>query len=560
VTPNEPPSEEAEAVVLGTLMHHPAAHAEAAEIIDRADFHPSNQLIWDVVTDLVTEGKAVSPITVIAALQAAGQLHRVRGGDLIWEISGQAQPPGVIGEYAAIIKRSAELRSYDEFAVRLRNAVATGADPETIDDLIGEHLEARRQRGARVTSRSSVLDWDAFFATDFTTTTFLPGKIMAEGQQIAVVGDGKAGKSLFCQDWAWRMSTGQPFLGDHARDPIRTLYLDAENGQDEIQRRFVSLGAGPGRMGELQYASFPPIPPLDTPAGGLALMAMVHETKAQVVFIDTVSRFIDGEENDADTWLALYRCTLMLLKRAGVASVRLDHFGKDKDRGSRGSSAKTQDVDHVWELTAQGDGGLSLRRTHTRTGVGQDVFGVRRMFQKRGDDYVPGATRHVLAGDEYGQPVVPGGVEDIVQRLDRAGVPSDWGRERLAAKGVELGIKAAKAKWEEVVRVRKSRSGDLPPNLPYSQVTISGETCPDNPGQHIVNTQVRPAPGSSGAASGQQAADLPAPSLPLGRGQVGQPGQAAASGRPLCGVCGERLSADWARRGYDTHLMCKEDS
>lgn len=484
-----PKDEDAECLLLGTLMHYPAAYADAAKVLSRTDFyHPVNQLVWDVISQRVADKgatpEAVNPVAIIAAITSLGQVRLINGGDAVFKMSNSALPGGVIDEFAQIIAEAADLRRDQQLAIRIDSAVQARVAPGVIDDLISSHLEAKRERTTASTARSAVLDWGAFFETDYSDIRFLPGRILGEGQQIALVGDGKAGKSLFSQEWAWRAATGQRFLNDRQRhDPVRVLYIDAENGQDEIQRRFRSFGAGPSNMGELAYASFPAIPPLDTPAGGLALMALARETKAEMVFIDTVSRFIAGEENDSDTWLALYRNTLMQLKRARIASVRLDHFGKDKDRGSRGSSAKTQDIDHVWELTAQGGGLLSLRRTHTRTGIGDEFFAVRRQSQLVGDHYVPGATRHVIAGDRDGGPVIPGSVEDIVARLDEAEVPSEWGRDRLSQRGASLGIQAAKAKWEEVARVRKMRSENLPPNLPYRSVAIDSEACPDDRGQ-----------------------------------------------------------------------------
>lgn len=68
--------------------------------------------------------------------------------------------------------------------------------------------------------------------------------------------------------------------------------------------------------------------------------------------IDTVSRTVNGEENDNDTWLLFYRCTGLLLKRAGIACLRLDHSGKDASKGQRGGSAKAGDVDATWKLSA----------------------------------------------------------------------------------------------------------------------------------------------------------------------------------------------------------------
>ncbi|TGG84174.1 hypothetical protein D8771_13370, partial [Streptomyces albus] len=232
-----------------------------------------------------------------------------------------------------------------------------------------------------------------------------------------VVGDGKAGKSLFVQEWLWRMASGRDFLGDRARPPVPLLYVDAENGHQDIQERFLSFGGGPGRMGLMTYASFPPVRPLDTAGGGADLMAMIKEAEAQLVCLDTVSRFISGPENDADTWLNLYRHTLLPMKRAGVSSVRLDHLGKDGERGARGSSAKTQDVDHVWELRTQGGGALVLKRTHTRTGIGPDVFNLVRQSRRDGDHYLPGSTRHVLmtwdAEPATGMATIPGSDEHI---------------------------------------------------------------------------------------------------------------------------------------------------
>ncbi|MBO1331291.1 hypothetical protein [Streptomyces sp. VRA16 Mangrove soil] len=44
------------------------------------------------------------------------------------------------------------------------------------------------------------------FATDLGEIQLLPGKLMGPGQRITLVGDGKAGKSLFPQEWVGRRS------------------------------------------------------------------------------------------------------------------------------------------------------------------------------------------------------------------------------------------------------------------------------------------------------------------------------------------------------------------
>ena len=271
------------------------------------------------------------------------------------------------------------------------NAPDTGANHES--------KGADTQNSMMDMLRASIVNWSELLTEDFGDVEWLAGKLMTKGQQVALVGDGKAGKSMFAQEWMWRMSAGLPFLGDAAREPVKVLYLDNENGRPDLQERFRSFGVDMDTLPNLMYASFPPMPALDTVVGGQLLLALVRETGAQVVVIDTVSRFISGAENDADTWLALYRNTLMLLKGAGIASVRLDHFGKDKEKGARGSSGKTQDVDHVWELavTDVETSKLTLKRTHTRTGIGDGVFAIHREGVKSNDRWVDGSTRHVLS-------------------------------------------------------------------------------------------------------------------------------------------------------------------
>jgi hypothetical protein len=95
---------------------------------------------------------------------------------------------------------------------------------------------------------------------------------------------------------------------------------------------------------------FPNIAPLDTARGGEMLLAEVEEHECELVILDTLARFVEGSENSNDTWNDFYRYTGMPLKKQGVAMVRLDHSGKDQAKGQRGGSAKSGDVDAVWQM------------------------------------------------------------------------------------------------------------------------------------------------------------------------------------------------------------------
>nr|PPQ57116.1 hypothetical protein C5F59_10805 [Streptomyces sp. QL37] len=465
-----PHDDEAEDLVIGAIMHSADAYNDVSATVNRDDiYQPSRRLIWDTVAGLVAAGTHPHPVLVRAEIEKQGRLREVDHGNLIIKLGTDYLPPLLLPEFTDRIYESARQRRYDQHANELKQAVRNGRSADDLDALLhsfhqGEQLRETTGRGpAHLVA--ALLNWDDFFATDFGEIQLLPGKLMGPGQQISLLGDGKAGKSLFCQEWMWRMATGQSFLDDAPQAPVRILYLDAENGQEQVQERFLSFGAGPRNMGELRYASFPPVRPLDTAGGGADLTALVKATGAELVVIDTVSRFISGAENDADTWLSLYRHTLLPLKRDRISSIRLDHFGKEKERGGRGSSAKTQDVDHVWELSAQGGGSLSLKRTHTRTGIGPDEFSIVRQARRDGDNWAHGGTRHVLMTYEHTGQYAPGSDEDIMRRLDAHGVALAAGNRVVKAALMELEIPAGSDKVSRIVKARQNRAKADTPNV-----------------------------------------------------------------------------------------------
>ncbi|MFK0124927.1 AAA family ATPase [Streptomyces nigra] len=568
LTRTPPHDIEAEEFVVGVVMHSKQAYDECSLLIGRDDFYRlAHQLIWDTAAGLHATGQPCHPALIRAEIEKQGQLHRVEGGNLIYRLGGETIAPLMAASFAERIAATARQRRYDAHSTALKAAIDRGADGEELAAMVAEFQqgEALRENTGRGPAHlvASLLNWDQFFTTDFGAIQLLPGKLMGPGQQITLVGDGKAGKSLFCQEWMWRMATGQSFLGDDPQAPVRILYLDAENGQEQVQERFLSFGAGPRHMGQLRYASFPPVRPLDTAGGGADVLAMVKATGAELVVIDTISRFISAPENDADTWLNLYRHTLLPLKRDRIASVRLDHFGKDKERGGRGSSAKTQDVDHVWELSAQGGGTLSLKRTHTRTGIGPDQFAIVRQARRDGDHWALGGTRHVLmaydeeTGADNGLAAIPGTVEHIVATLDRARIPNGAGNRVVREKLAELGVPGGNSKIAEAVRRRKARSetpgfdvsperfpdpfpttfpGNVSRNAPWNEET-AGQTFPGNVGE---------TPGTP-----------PVPHVPPTKWGNGEGTQDQADTQEaLCTVCTTPLPSFRADRGYDTHVGC----
>lgn len=331
------------------------------------------------------------------------------------------------------------------------------------------------------------LNWREAFATDFSAINWLSGRFMEAGQQVSCVGDGKVGKSLFAVNWIWCAISGRSFLGDERRDPIKVLYFDRENSLRDIITRLQGFGATEKDFDLLDkrfdYRMFPRFSgQLDSSAAAaFELMEIVAESKPDVVVLDTVSRFISGNENDSSTWLDFYGRVHSPLKAQGIAALRLDHTGKDRERGSRGSSAKSQDVDHVWELSSLGSNtwpdrsnntelittNLKMHRTYTRTGIGDDTLLItRRSRRVKGGLWIPGTTAHQLTTEQPAEEAPEGSVDWIVARLNKTDLPKDAGRDAVKAKCAELGLPTTTKKLVDVVKARKLSS-----DLSYSPVT-----------------------------------------------------------------------------------------
>ena len=301
------------------------------------------------------------------------------------------------------------------------------------------------------------VNWAQAFEQDFSEVDWMPGKFMEHGQQVAIVGGGKVGKSLLVQDWIRCIVSGSRFLSDEPHEPMRVLYFDRENNLRDVVTRMQSLGATPSDLALLDYRLFPQF------AGALdqsdiaasELLGIVDDAKPGLVVFDTVSRFIAGKENDSDTWLALYRRVHTPLKERGIAGVRLDHMGKDEERGSRGSSAKAQDVDHVWELVRLDERAardeesgtevvttdLRMRRTHTRTGLGQsEILVSRSASREKNGAWLPGKTSHELTnpGEQQSHHAL---VQGYVDALIAKGAPGGLGREKLRKWADENGVR-----------------------------------------------------------------------------------------------------------------------
>ena len=246
-------------------------------------------------------------------------------------------------------------------------------------DLSEDEQEAARAAWlANVTEKFPRINWSELWA-DEREEEWIVEPLLAERRLVALYSAPKVGKSLLMLEMAAAIANGTGMFGYPGSRPRRTLYIDFENDpRGDTKARLIDMGYKPDQLDNLVLLSYPTMAALDSEKGANELMAAISAYDCSIVVIDTVSRAIEGEENENDTWLKFNRHSGMAMKRAGISMIRLDHSGKDSSKGQRGGSAKSGDVDAVWRMTRDEDI-ITLKCEAERFPISHKEFSVRRL-------------------------------------------------------------------------------------------------------------------------------------------------------------------------------------
>jgi len=269
----------------------------------------------------------------------------------------------------------------------------------------------------------------------------VPGLIIP-GRWTAIGAPAKQGKTTLLMAVTVAISEGRdPFDGNEVT-PAVVLYVDAEMGRFDIAERLDDLGYEPDRLTRWHATDMPP--KLDTVEGGVALQVAARQLGATVVVIDGINGTVTGAEKDDTTWRAFFEHAIQPLKRAGIAVVTGDNYGKDESLGPRGSSVKVDKADAVIKLK-RSDRGVTLTTTHRRT----SAFPLRTVLAVDG-----------LDGDEsisyrHTESAWPAGTELLVKQLDGLGLPADLGRVKARQALKAAGIPARNDTICAALRYRK---------------------------------------------------------------------------------------------------------
>lgn len=258
-------------------------------------------------------------------------------------------------------------------------------------------------RPTQPTAAVTPVDWDQLWANNDETVEYVLDPFLPLGRTTTVASQPKLGKSLFGLEIAAVVATGSHMWGQDVTQR-QVMYLDQEMSQADLRERLRDMGfISKDDLSTLHYYLQESWLPLDTAEGGAMLLNEVQRTGAALLVIDTQSKVLEGDENDAGTMTRFFKNTLGPLKALGITALLFDHLGRDASKGARGSSQKPADVDAVWTMTGRGENKLTLTRSHNRTRHGEDVLYLDRCLEP---------LRHELIGADDR-------VEDVIKAMIR---------------------------------------------------------------------------------------------------------------------------------------------
>jgi replicative DNA helicase len=207
--PLPPWDEQAERVLLGSMLLDGRALAEALALVAERDLYsPRHQTVYAAISALAERGHPVDHLTVGAELLRRGEFTGDGGpGVFLLDLTRAVPTASNVQHWAELVTDAGERRRGIEAAAELQQKLyARGTD---VAEVIRAAVERLNGVGAgRAGSRATMMPLADVQPERL--TWLWPGRIPA-GKLVVLDGDPSVGKSTVAIDWAARVSTGSPW-------------------------------------------------------------------------------------------------------------------------------------------------------------------------------------------------------------------------------------------------------------------------------------------------------------------------------------------------------------
>jgi hypothetical protein len=267
-----------------------------------------------------------------------------------------------------------------------------GGTAEQLDQMLSDAPEWAAPKPAdeeKSMAEKLIITWDEFMAETFPKVISLWGLafLVMGGGYLVLSGDTGVGKTILIINLILSLAEGRDeFLGFPLPGrPVRCLILEAEGSRKMFRDRIAAIADARGIKGSLPITFHK----IDAELSIKNISKLVGQANAEFVFLDPVSNFWTGNENDASDWIGSIVQPLGAVATKHVCAVAFcDHYGKPNENRYgqfklRGTAAKVQ------------RGGAALRLEIGRGGAASRIL----TFDRIHDGPLPDPNRVALKID-----------------------------------------------------------------------------------------------------------------------------------------------------------------
>ena len=209
--------------------------------------------------------------------------------------------------------------------------------------------------------QSKMILADDILTEDLTVSWLIKGWIPS-GSIGMIHGPSASGKTTIMLDMLLSASSGMPsWLNNKIKRPINVIYLCGE-GLVGVKRRLRAWKADRGVDGLGNFAVYPLPLDLDKPEGIHEIRTQIETLgwKPDVIVIDTVNRYMSGDENSAQDTRMLLNCVDSLRSRYSCSGLYVHHTGNSEEtqKRARGSSAWRGALDYEISVAVDEESGV----------------------------------------------------------------------------------------------------------------------------------------------------------------------------------------------------------
>ncbi|MGW2371762.1 AAA family ATPase [Kitasatospora sp. NPDC001683] len=305
----EPNDLTAEQAFLGTItLSRDARRALRDTTVTAEDFYrPAHASMHRAITAIAETSDPIDPITIVAALDARGELARCGGRDYINTCIDAAQHGPSLDWLNHRLRSLALRRALVHAGTEIRElGYAAEGEPSELAEHAVTRLREVRDAG-RAVEDSPVQDIHDFLAGDDPDYDWtLPGYLERTDRIVWTAGEG-GGKSFLQRQLGVTASAGLlPFGDANPLGPQKVLILDCENSHRQSRRHYRGLvqvaehtGAPVGR-GQLHIDLRPEGVDLTRGEGRAWLMRRVEAVMPDLLIVGPIYRLHNGDPNSEE--------------------------------------------------------------------------------------------------------------------------------------------------------------------------------------------------------------------------------------------------------------------